>query len=138
MPGGRPTSFTLPRAKQIAELVRTGSDRRNASRLLGLQYRTVQNWYNRGKRGEAPFVEFFHLLRAADAEWERRLLQRVDGGDHWQGAAWRLERDPRTRDRWGARSRFDDADRQAVIDLSDVSDEDLEEAERLLRGKKSA
>jgi hypothetical protein len=139
MPGGRPTSFTQPLAKKIAAMIAEGHTRDHAALSNSLDPKTLLNWYRRGKNGEEPFVEFFRLLRAADAQWESDLLVTLQKCERGMGnIIWMLERDRRTRARWGPRSRFDDADRSAVHDLADVSDADLEAAERLLRGKKSA
>ncbi len=135
----RPTSFNLPIAKRISDMIAQGHTREHAAFTCNVEPRTVQNWYNRGKRGEAPFVEFFRLLRAADAKWESELLVALQTAERALGnVMWRLERDKRTRARWGPRNRFEDVDREQSHNLAPLSDEELEQVERTLRKAKTA
>lgn len=94
-----------PSAKTIAELMRllrAGCYLKHACREVRLNYRTVQNWLERGEAGEEPYAEFATDVLQALSTYVNELQGVLRAGNtgkegsDWRAAAHDLERrDPK-------------------------------------------
>jgi hypothetical protein len=103
---GRPTKFTVDRQERILDVLRDGVYLETAARLGGISYETLNEWRKR-------FPEFAEAVEGARAEAEATMISRVRSAsvDHWQAAAWWLERSFPSR--WGRRDATAEARRAA-------------------------
>jgi len=100
--------------------VRAGNYLEVAAAFAGIHRSTLFDWMRRGARererrlkGEPPnveedaFVEFSDAIQKALAEAEVRDVAIIGKAaqEHWQAAAWRLER--KFPERWGRRDRLE-------------------------------
>lgn len=92
--GGRPTIYTEARADAIVEAIELGASRKHAALCGGIAYDTLNDWRQRGLRGEVPFDEFARRCDEAEAAHINKCLRKIDSAaeEHWQAAAWKLER----------------------------------------------
>lgn len=119
----RPTSLTPEVQATICAAIERGHYREVAASLAGVTYRTLRNWEQRGETGEAPYAEFFHSLKNAEAIAEDNLLKQIanaapsmgkeQGADLWQARAWIMER--RWPSRWSGRVRVTVNDELAAV-----------------------
>lgn len=98
---GRNTKLTLKRHQEICDRVRNGVAGHVAAVASGVSHQTYYDWVTRGKRGDAPYVDFLEDIKRAEAEAEERAVKIIvkaalDGT--WQASAWFLER--KHADRW--------------------------------------
>ena len=103
-PKGRRPRSTPEQRKQLVELVAAGNYLSAAARAVGMPWRTVMEWMQRGREtGKEPYGSFFLAVREAEAKAEVRdvALIRLAARNTWQAAAWYLER--KYPDRWGRR-----------------------------------
>ena len=141
---GRPgiSSFTPETREKILNALRAGNYRVAACKFAGISDETFRRWMNAGKAGEPEYVDFVEQVKQAEAQAEASLVAtiRKAAGDHWQAAAWLLERKYVTR--WGRRDlsweRMRREERQAQARaLADIPIAELEgmvAAERARRG----
>lgn len=141
---GRPgiSSFTPETREKILNALRAGNYRVAACKFAGISDETFRRWMNAGKAGEAEYVDFVEQVKQAEAQAEASLVAtiRKAAGDHWQAAAWLLER--KYVSRWGRRDlsweRMRREERQAQARaLADIPIAELEgmvAAERARRG----
>lgn len=111
---GRPTSLTPEVQRIIVAAISRGHYLEIAGNLAGVPYRTLASWRERGEAGEAPYADFLHATKKAEAEAEDRLLGEIGdaraavvgatGADLWQAKAWIMER--RWPARWSGRVRL--------------------------------
>lgn len=136
------SSFTPETREKIVNALRAGNYRVAACKFAGISDETFRRWFNAGKRGEPEYVDFVEQVKQAEAQAEASLVAtiRKAAGDHWQAAAWLLERKYVTR--WGRRDlsweRMRREERQAQARaLADIPLAELEgmvAAERARRG----
>lgn len=136
------SSFTPETREKIVNALRAGNYRVAACKFAGISDETFRRWFNAGKRGEPGYVDFVEQVKQAEAQAEASLVAtiRKAAGDHWQAAAWLLERKYVTR--WGRRDlsweRMRREERQAQARaLADIPLAELEgmvAAERARRG----
>lgn len=134
--------FTDETREKILNALRAGNYRVAACKFAGISDETFRVWINAGKRGEPGYLEFLEQVKQAEAQAEASLVAtiRKAAGDHWQAAAWLLERKYTTR--WGRRDlsweRMRREERQAQARaLADIPLAELEgmvAAERARRG----
>ena len=134
--------FTDETREKILNALRAGNYRVAACKFAGISDETFRVWINAGKRGEPGYLEFLEQVKQAEAQAEASLVAtiRKAAGDHWQAAAWLLERKYVTR--WGRRDlsweRMRREERQAQARaLADIPLAELESmvaAERARRG----
>lgn len=141
---GRPgiSSFTPETREKILNALRAGNYRVAACKFAGISDETFRRWMNAGKAGQPEYVDFVDQVKQAEAQAEASLVAtiRKAAGDHWQAAAWLLERKYVTR--WGRRDlsweRMRREERQAQARaLADIPIAELEgmvAAERARRG----
>lgn len=141
---GRPgiSSFTPETREKILNALRAGNYRVAACKFAGISVDTFGRWMKAGNAGEERFAEFAEQVKQAEAQAEASLVAtiRKAAGDHWQAAAWLLERKYVTR--WGRRDlsweRMRREERQAQARaLADIPIAELEgmvAAERARRG----
>lgn len=134
--------FTDETREKILNALRAGNYRVAACKFAGISEETFRRWMNAGKAGEPGYVDFVAQVKQAEAQAEASLVAtiRKAAGDHWQAAAWLLERKYTTR--WGRRDlsweRMRREERQAQARaLADIPIAELEgmvAAERARRG----
>ena len=138
---GRPgiSSFTPETREKILGALRAGNYRVAACKFAGISDETFRRWVNAGKAGQPEYVDFVEQVKQAEAQAEASLVAtiRKAAGDHWQAAAWLLERKYVTR--WGRRDlsweRMQREARQAA--QAQVDAIPLEELERMVAAEKA-
>lgn len=138
---GRPgiSSFTPETREKILGALRAGNYRVAACKFAGISDETFRRWMNAGKAGQPEYVDFVEQVKQAEAQAEASLVAtiRKAAGDHWQAAAWLLERKYVTR--WGRRDlsweRMQREARQAA--QAQVDAIPLEELERMVAAEKA-
>lgn len=127
----RPAKLNDERVKTIVDAIKVGCSIRVACRAAGIGVTTFKTWMSRGKSKEtddAPYRAFRAAIKKARTHGEFHALMIIQEAmpDHWQAAAWFLERSRPAR--WGRVDRLKailSAHRVDSIDLSKLSDEDL-------------
>ena len=105
---GRPTKLTPEVQEKIVSLVRAGNYPEVAAQAAGIDPRTYYRWMEKGEDGPAPYGQFRHAVKEAQAAAESHAVTiirkaAIDGS--WQAAAWFLERShPR---KWGRHDRHE-------------------------------
>lgn len=136
---GRPSMFTPETREKIINALRAGNYRVAACKFAGIDNRTFLRWMKAGSEGQEGFAEFVDQVKQAEAQAEASLVAtiRKAAGDHWQAAAWLLERKYVTR--WGRRDlsweRMQREARQAA--QAQVDAIPLEELERMVIAEKA-
>jgi hypothetical protein len=100
--------FTPELGNKICALVRAGNYVETAMVASGITRQTLMRWLRAGKAGESKeLVEFNERYSKACAESEALFLGVIQksAAEHWQAAAWILER--RFPEKWGKRERVD-------------------------------
>lgn len=121
---GRPSKFNDILAQAILKGIAKGLPRVTAAKAARIAPSTLFDWLRRGRDGEEPFSDFSARLKAAEAESEAELVERIReaGKTTWQANAWLLER--RIPQRWSARRLEVRAEAKAVrgtdLGLADV------------------
>ncbi|MBV8611905.1 MAG: helix-turn-helix domain-containing protein [Singulisphaera sp.] len=122
---------------RILELLEAGNFLQTACTAAGISRHTLNHWRRRWRADDpaaSEYDEFFTALKAAIALGEVAALRQVlAGGAGWQSAAWFLAR--RHPHHW---ARKDMIIIKGVRDLGELSDEELEDLERRLRGRRLA
>ena len=101
---GRPTKLEPATVKAIATALGIGAPIGSACRAAGIGVTTFKTWMERGRseaEDDAPYRAFRASVKKARATAQIHALAMVRRAmpDHWQAAAWYLERtDPK---RWG-------------------------------------
>jgi len=120
----------------IVQAVRAGNYLETAASYAGISKDTLYTWLKKGRAAtKGPYREFVEAVDQAIASSEVRDLTLIGKAaeEQWQAAAWRLER--RYPDRYGRRTRVDgdvNVNVQHVLDVSTLTDDELEELKRLL------
>lgn len=131
--------FTDETREKILNALRAGNYRVAACKFAGISDDTFGRWMRAGKAGDEPFAAFAEQVKQAEAQAEASLVAtiRKAAGDHWQAAAWLLERKYVTR--WGRRDlsweRMQREARQAA--QAQVDAIPLEELERMVAAEKA-
>lgn len=99
--GAGETLWTQELQDRIVGLIRAGNYAEVAARACGIAKKTFYDWLQRGGRGEEPFTGLAHAVEDATAQAEARDVAQIGKASeqHWQAAAWRLER--KNPKRWG-------------------------------------
>lgn len=134
----RPAKLTDETVKLIVDAIRVGCPIRVACLAGGIGSTTFKTWMDRGKsadEADAPYRAFRTSLKKARGHGEAHALKIIQDAmpDHWQAAAWFLERSRPTR--WGRVDRLkatmaagqggETTVRVVYEDMSKLSDEDL-------------
>ena len=105
----RPTIFSQDKADTIVKAIMAGNYMETAAAYAGISKNTLYDWLRQGRRERdrvvknprfrvqkalAGFVEFSYAVEKALAFAEVADLQKVSNAttEHWQAAAWKLER----------------------------------------------
>lgn len=107
----RKTRCTPKMAQAIADHIAMGMSTSDAAALAGIHRDTFYRWMKRGARAfkrmqkapgqevqaqEAPFLAFYRLVQQAIPRRKQALLAQIQQAarepQHWQAAAWLLER----------------------------------------------
>jgi transposase len=95
-PTGRPQCFTPAKAARIVRAIRRGLPYKLAAAAGGVSFNTFVRWRNEGSKpdGVPHFRQFLNQVRRAEAEAAQRLFGLIEerAKEHWQAAAWLLER----------------------------------------------
>lgn len=97
---GRPSKLTLERKEKILQAVQAGNYFNTACAYADVDPGTAYGWVRRGEGRDPehgptePYIEFARELRRAHAvaEMHKVAIISVAAGEHWQAAAWWLER----------------------------------------------
>jgi transposase-like protein len=97
---GRPSKLTPERKEKILQAVQAGNYFSTACEYADVDPGTAHNWVRRGEGRDPdheptePYIEFSRELRRARAvaEMHKVAIISVAAGEHWQAAAWWLER----------------------------------------------
>ena len=93
-PGAR-CKLTRERQRAICDAITVGCTYKLAAQAAGICERTLYNWLEKGEAGEAPiYVQFLQDVKRAEGAQAAQLLQLIatHAANHWQAAAWMLER----------------------------------------------
>lgn len=99
-----PIDLTPELQETIVGALRAGNYLETAAALVGIHHDTLREWVKKGRRGDPRYEAFSAAVSQAIASAEARDLAVIGkaAGEHWQAAAWRLER--RFNDRWGRKN----------------------------------
>ena len=92
---GRPTKLTPEVEEKIVSLVRAGNYPEVAAQAAGIDPRTYYRWMEKGENGTAPYGQFRHAVKEAQAAAESHavtIIRKAAMDGSWQAAAWFLER----------------------------------------------
>ena len=118
--GGRPTSLTTETVKRICDRLEIGATKHAAAAKAGIGVSTFMGWQKRGRdeqqrradgeRGnpnETRFIDFLESIEVAELIAEDTLISKINdaASEHWQAAAWILER--RHPEKYGRYTRSD-------------------------------
>jgi hypothetical protein len=127
----RPAKLTDETAKVIVDAIKVGCPIKVACQAAEIGSTTFKSWMARGKsedEADAPYRAFRAAVRKARAHGESFALKVIQDAmpDHWQAAAWFLERSQPTR--WGRVDRMKATiDKEVMeMDVKQMSDEQLE------------
>lgn len=116
------SKFTDGAKERLLVAIRKGLYPETACALAGICKQTLHNWLTKGRRFPQhgnPYWEFALDFESALAESEERDIEVIDAArtEHWQAAAWKLER--RHPERWGRQDRKAiETEVQAELDLA--------------------
>jgi transposase len=129
---GRPTKLDADTSERICQAIRGGNYIETAAAIAGIHRDTLYSWLKRGRTEEEGIHrDFVEEIDQALALAEKNALQTIEKAsvDHWQAAAWRLER--RFPERWG-RKRLEITFPKS-FDPSKLSDDELQQVKLLLQ-----
>ena len=103
----RPSKLDRETQQRICDAIAAGNYMETAALYAGVCKDTLYEWLRRGragKKGDERYAQFAQAVEEALARSEVRDVALIAKAaeQHWQAAAWRLER--RYPDRWGRRS----------------------------------
>ena len=114
----RPTKLTPELQRQITEYISAGNYTNTACQAVGIAESTYYKWKELGEAGRRPYMEFMESIKKAEAQAEISYIKVIQeaASEHWQAAAWYLER--KHYSRWGKKTSFDveNIDRPIIID----------------------
>lgn len=84
---GRPTKYTPERVKAIVQAIEVGTPYRHAAAVAGINQDTLTDWMKK-------YSDFSEAIKEAEGRAVIGRLARIRQAepDHWQAAAWWLER----------------------------------------------
>jgi transposase len=129
---GRPTKLDADTSDRICSAIRGGNYIETAAAVAGIHRDTLYTWLKRGRTEEDGIHRDFVLaVDEALANAEKNALRTIEDAsdEHWQAAAWRLER--RFPERWG-RKRLEITFPKS-FDPSKLSDDELQQVKLLLQ-----
>ena len=95
----RPTKLTAEVQKRVVDAVEYGATYEFACLYGGIGYSTFREWMLHGESDEAdgldtPFTEFLEAIKMAEGKAVVKWLLLIEAAadEHWQAAAWKLER----------------------------------------------
>jgi hypothetical protein len=91
---GRKTKLTGDVQARICKAIRAGTPFKLACEYGGIGVSTFYQWLERGERESGEYAEFREAVKAAEADAVVALLAKINlaATEHWQAAAWILER----------------------------------------------
>lgn len=117
---GRPQKLTPDIQVDLVKKIQTGATFETAAASVGISVSTLRDWRRRGereiqrldqnkkakmKKSEEIYVYFSAAIKKAEADAELRYITIIATAakEHWQSAAWMLER--RYPETWGRKDR---------------------------------
>lgn len=128
----RPTKLDQDASDRICTAIKGGNYIETAAAVAGIHKDTLYTWLKRGRNeDEGMFRDFVDAVDEALAVAEKNALKVIEdaSADHWQAAAWRLER--RFPERWG-RKRLEITFPKS-FDPGKLSDDELQQVKLLLQ-----
>ena len=120
---GQPTKCTPGTTKTICDAVQKGHYLETAAALAGCTPHAVRLWlkHAQGPRPKPEYVNFFAAYKRAEAKAQESALDdiREHRSEHWQSAAWRMER--RWPAKWGRWERPVEQQQQGPTTLSEAA-----------------
>ena len=88
----------------VVGALKAGNYIETAAALVGIHHDTLRDWIKKGRKGDPRYEVLANDVAQAIASAEARDLAVIGkaANEHWQAAAWRLER--RFNDRWGRKN----------------------------------
>jgi transposase len=108
MKRGRHTILTPELREKFMRIIENGNSRRNACDAIGFSESTLYLWLQRAeKEPGSEFSEFSESLKKAEAAAERAAVAVIRSAmtEHWQAAAWFLER--KFPENWGRKEKIE-------------------------------
>lgn len=137
---GRPTKLTEEVKGRIVTAIKAGSYVETAAAFAGVGKSTFYDWLKKGATAKSGIfrelsLEIEQALAHADVR-DIGIIAKAAQKGIWQAAAWRLER--KHPDQWGRRQVIqvgngDHMMKTTEIDLANLSDEELDTLESLMR-----
>ena len=128
----RPSKLTAEVSERICRAIRAGNYPATAARAAGIAESTFYRWMEEGRSAESgKYRDFHEAVKRAEAEGEARavvLISKAMAKD-WRAAMALLER--RHPERWRRRERLEHAiaEERPILDLSLLSEEELQTLE---------
>lgn len=94
-PVGRPPKFTPETREKLFFAIRKGAPYELACNYAGICFTTFRKWIIEAESGnDAEFAQFLKDLRVAEGSTALVWMDKIDNAmdEHWQAAAWKLER----------------------------------------------
>ena len=141
---GRPPKINDPeRIEKLLNALKAGNYIDAACAWAGIGENTYYTWMKKGEDAKSgKYREFRESVKEAKAQAEVILVAQIKQAipEHWQAAAWMLER--RNPEKWGRRVVQQEITTKGggpvevvvKVDLSDVSEEEIVAVGRKLRG----
>lgn len=145
MSNGRPTKLTGKKQKQLCDILAQGNTVTCAVAAVNLSTGTFYNWLRRGEKaadiiesgekiepGEERYLAFLHAIKSAEIEAEQRCIITIMAAsrEHWQAAAWWLER--RRPESYARRDRLNVSAVSITGSMSDIPPEQEERIKKEL------
>ena len=73
----KPTAISKSKMERIANLVRAGNYVKPSVLACGVNYSTFLSCMNKGKKGVAPYEDWYYMIEEAKAEAETGMVQRL-------------------------------------------------------------
>ncbi len=115
--------------ERLVQLIRGGNYAHVAAATCGINTRTYYDWLTKGGRGEQPYAALSQAVEKASAEAESHKVLTITKAsqEHWQAAAWWLERT--NAKRWGRKDALElsgDAEKPVTITVIKFGDGEIE------------
>jgi hypothetical protein len=95
MAGGRPTKLTKAIQNRIVRALKDGCTMDGAAAAGGINRSTLYGWLEKGRAGEAEYLDFLDAVtcaREASESVHLRNIAKAGSDGDWRASAWILER----------------------------------------------
>lgn len=133
MPRGRPSKLTAKVRNHLVEAIEAGNYVETAVRACGIGTSTYYRWMETGEADlahdkDSIYRELWEAVKKAEATAEEKALKQIRSAapEHWQAAAWYLER--KFPNRWGRKERVEHTGKDGEAIQAEVAIPDLAKA----------